>query len=57
MKALREGQHLGNLLLGLAIFLVFVVMTVQYESLRNPAVILLSIPFAIIGVTLGPYSK
>ena len=53
VKALREGQRLGNFLLGLAIFLVFVVMTVQYESLRDPAVILLSIPFAIIGVTLG----
>ena len=36
-------------------FLVFVVMSVQYESLRNPLIILFSIPFAIIGVTLGLY--
>lgn len=52
-KALKEGQRTGNLLLALAIFLVFVVMAVQYESLRNPLVILLSIPFALIGVAAG----
>ena len=40
-------------LLGLALFLVFVVMAVQYESLRNPLVILLSAPFAAIGVASG----
>ncbi|MCW8958295.1 MAG: efflux RND transporter permease subunit, partial [Gammaproteobacteria bacterium] len=34
-------------------FLVFVVMAVQYESLRNPVVILLGVPFAVIGVSLG----
>jgi CzcA family heavy metal efflux pump len=52
-KALQEGRQLGGILLGLAIFLVFVVMAVQYESLRNPLVILVSIPFAVIGVNLG----
>jgi len=41
------------LLLGLALFLVFVVMAVQYESLRNPLVIMLSVPFAAIGVAIG----
>ncbi|MEN8128937.1 MAG: efflux RND transporter permease subunit, partial [Pseudomonadota bacterium] len=51
--ALKEGQRLGSLLLALAILLVFVVMAVQYESLRNPTVILLSIPFAVIGVAAG----
>jgi len=35
------------------LFLVFVVMAVHYESLRNPLVILLSVPFCIIGVALG----
>jgi len=44
---------MGQLLLGLALFLVFVVMAVQYESLRNPLVIMLSVPFALIGVVLG----
>ena len=54
-KALQEGRQMGFILLGLAIFLVFVVMAVQYESLRNPLVILLSIPFAVIGVAAGIY--
>ena len=36
-------------------FLVFVVMAVQYESLRNPLVILLGIPFTSIGVAAGIY--
>jgi len=53
LETLKEGEDLSKLLLGLAIFLVFVVMTVQYESLRNPLIILLSIPFSIIGVSIG----
>jgi CzcA family heavy metal efflux pump len=52
-KALKEGRQLGGVLVGLAIFLVFTVMAVQYESLRNPLVILFSVPFALIGVVLG----
>ncbi len=52
-KTLKEGRKTGRALLLLAVFLVFVVMAVQYESLRNPFVILLSIPFAAIGVALG----
>jgi multidrug efflux pump subunit AcrB len=53
VKALKQGQRLGYLLLALAIFLVFVVMAVQYESLRNPLVILFAIPFTLIGVAGG----
>ena len=52
-KTLKEGQKMGTVLFALAIFLVFVVMAIQYESLLNPVIILLSIPFAIIGVALG----
>jgi len=52
-KILREGQRLSRYLLALAIFLVFVVMAVQYESLRNPLVILCSIPFTLTGVAIG----
>ncbi len=52
-KTLEEGQQTGLLILGLAIFLVFVVMAVQYESLLNPLIIMLSIPFATIGIALG----
>ena len=52
-KTLQEGRSTTMLLLGLALFLVFVVMAVQYESLRNPIVIILSVPFAAIGVAIG----
>ncbi|MBF0193526.1 MAG: efflux RND transporter permease subunit [Magnetococcales bacterium] len=51
--ALNKGRQLTALLLSLALFLVFVVMAVQYESLRNPFVILLCIPFTAIGVAIG----
>ncbi len=53
LETLQEGRNLSYQLLGLALFLVFVVMAVQYESLRNPVIIMLSVPFAIIGVALG----
>lgn len=53
LKNLQQGQQLSGLLLVLALFLVFVVMAVQYESLLNPLVIMLSIPFAAIGVVGG----
>ena len=53
LEALQAANRLGVILLLLAIFLVFVVMGVQYESLRNPLVILFSIPFTVIGVALG----
>ena len=52
-RTLREGRSLAGALLALAVFLVFVVMAVQYESLRNPVVILISIPFALTGVAIG----
>ena len=52
-KTLQEGQEMTTTLLALALFLVFVVMAIQYESLRNPFIILLSVPFAVIGVALG----
>lgn len=52
-KSLKEGRQLTVILLSLALFLVFVVMAVQYESLRNPLIIMLGVPFAITGVTFG----
>jgi multidrug efflux pump subunit AcrB len=52
-KQLQEGRNLGYILLALAIFLVFVVMALQYESLRNPLIILCGVPFTIIGVIAG----
>lgn len=52
-EALERGRVFTQVLLALALFLVFVVMAVQYESLRNPTVILLCVPFTFIGVALG----
>ena len=52
-ETLERSRGTINVLLGLALFLVFVVLAVQYESLRNPAIIMLSVPFAMIGVALG----
>ncbi|MBE0625445.1 MAG: efflux RND transporter permease subunit, partial [Burkholderiales bacterium] len=52
-ESLQRGNLLVGTLAALALFLVFVVMAVQYESLRNPAVIMLGVPFALIGVVIG----
>ena len=52
-KTLEQGQKTGLIVLFLAIFLVFVVMAVQYESLLNPLIIMISIPFAATGVAIG----
>jgi len=51
-QSLESGKRLSYVLLGIALFLVFVVMAVQYESLRNPLVILLCVPFASAGAAL-----
>ncbi len=56
-KEIKEGRDMSMILFALAIFLVFVVMAVQYESLKNPLVILLGIPFMIIGVAGGLYFR
>lgn len=53
--ALEEQEALTDVLLLLALFLVFVVMAIQYESLLNPFIILMSVPFSAIGVALGIY--
>jgi CzcA family heavy metal efflux pump len=53
LETLQEGRDTSKQLLALALFLVFVVLAVQYESLRNPLVIIISVPFALIGVVIG----
>jgi multidrug efflux pump subunit AcrB len=53
LRALQEGQRTGQVLAALAVFLVLVVMAVQYEALLNPLVILASVPFAALGVALA----
>ena len=55
-ESLQRGQLQVAMLAALALFLVFVVMAVQYESLRNPAVIMFGVPFALIGVIGGLYA-
>ncbi len=49
----RENQNRFITVVLLAIFLVFAVMAVQYESLVNPLVIMGAIPLALIGVVLA----
>lgn len=53
LDTLRESETMGLVLLALAVFLVFVVMTVQYESLTNPLVIIIGVPFSLIGVYIA----
>jgi len=50
---LYQSRRLSMVMLATALFLVFVVMAVQYESLTNPLIILLSVPLVAIGVALG----
>ncbi len=52
-KTLQDSQRTGIILIALAIFLVYVVMAIQYESFLNPLIILFSLPFGLIGVALG----
>lgn len=49
-EAIRENNRNLAIVIGLAIFLVFVVLAVQYESIANPLVIMVSIPLALVGV-------
>ncbi|MEX2181146.1 MAG: efflux RND transporter permease subunit [Gemmatimonadaceae bacterium] len=49
-EAIDESNRQLLLVIALAVFLVFVVLAVQYESLLNPLVILTSIPLGMMGV-------
>jgi multidrug efflux pump subunit AcrB len=51
----QELQRALQVLGSLAVFLVFVVMAVQYNSLIDPLVILLTVPLALAGGILGLY--
>lgn len=51
-EAIRENNRQLAIVISLAIFLVFVVMAVQYESFINPFVIILAVPLSLIGVGL-----
>jgi CzcA family heavy metal efflux pump len=49
-EAISETNRQMLLVIALAIFLVFVVLAVQYESVVDPLIILLAIPLGLIGV-------
>ncbi|MBN1519808.1 MAG: efflux RND transporter permease subunit [Spirochaetales bacterium] len=51
------GDSLSSLLfmLGIAVFLVYAVMVIQFERFMQPLIIMASIPFCLIGVVLGLY--
>jgi multidrug efflux pump subunit AcrB len=49
-EAVQQSNQQMKLVVFLAIFLVFVVLAVQYESVIDPLVILLAIPLAMVGV-------
>ncbi len=56
--AAQTNQELQGALVslgGLAAFLVFVVMAVQYNSIIDPLVIILTVPLALVGGLLGLY--
>lgn len=52
-EAIAESNQQMLLVVTLAIFLVFVVMAVQYESLLDPLVILVAVPLALVGVMIA----
>ena len=52
-EAIRENSRNLMIVTILAVFLVFVVMAVQYESFTNPLVIIVSVPLSLVGVALA----
>jgi hydrophobe/amphiphile efflux-1 (HAE1) family protein len=52
-EAIRESNQQLTIVTLLAVFLVFVVMALQYESLINPLVIIVAIPLSLIGVAVA----
>lgn len=52
-ESIRENSKNLAIVTVLAIFLVFVVMAVQYESFTNPLVIIVSVPLALVGVAVA----
>lgn len=56
-ESAEQASTFQNLLLGiiLSFFLVFSAMAVQFESIKQPLVIMLSVPFALTGVGMSLY--
>ncbi len=51
-ETIQETNREVLLVIGLAVFLVFVVLAVQYESLSNPFIIITAAPLSLVGVSL-----
>lgn len=51
-ESAEQRSAVGDLLVGilLALFLVYAAMAVQFESARDPLIVMLAVPFALIGV-------
>jgi multidrug efflux pump subunit AcrB len=52
-EAIRDNNRQLAVVVLLAVFLVFVVLALQYESLVNPLVILVAMPLSLVGVGLA----
>jgi HAE1 family hydrophobic/amphiphilic exporter-1 len=52
-RELERSMGSLQLALGLAVFLVYVIMASTFESIRDPLVILFSVPLALVGVSAG----
>ncbi len=52
-EAIRDSNRQLAVVVLLAVFLVFVVLALQYESLINPLVILVAMPLSLVGVGLA----
>ncbi|MDD3162951.1 MAG: efflux RND transporter permease subunit, partial [Sphaerochaetaceae bacterium] len=53
MKLITDSMGEMITALAIAIFLVYAVMVIQFERFKQPLIIMLSVPFAIIGVVIG----
>lgn len=52
-RELERSMGSLQLALGLAVFLVYVIMASTFESIRDPFVILFSVPLSLVGVSIG----
>jgi len=52
-QMMAENQQTMGLILGFAAFLAFAVLAIQFENLRLPVVIFLSLPFCLVGMIFG----
>ncbi len=55
-RELERGVRSLQMALALAVFLVYVIMASTFESVRDPFVILFSVPLAAVGVAIGLWS-